>query len=143
MGRRISSARSPRAGSSATATGPSGSASRSAATPSRGDRRSARAGSTASSATSAGGRGEAERWPAYTTLGPPARPSLWMPLPLLASSYKGEETEWRPHKSLKSHKIKGGLSTISTPGLQQKSPADDSAERRRNLEFRQGVRVGG
>jgi hypothetical protein len=27
-----------------------------------------------------------------------------MPLPLLASPYKGEETEWRPHKSLKSQK---------------------------------------
>jgi len=26
-----------------------------------------------------------------------------MPLPLHASPYKGEETEWRPHKSLKSH----------------------------------------
>ena len=26
------------------------------------------------------------------------RPSLWMPLPLPASPYKGEETEWRPHK---------------------------------------------
>src|SRR3972149_196084 len=49
-----------------------------------------------------GGRGEVESLPAYTNQGPPTRPSLWMPLPLLASPYKGEESEGRPHKSLKS-----------------------------------------
>src|SRR3989304_5358845 len=49
-----------------------------------------------------GGGGEVEGLPAYTNQGPPARPSLWMPLPLLASPYKGEESEGRPHKSLKS-----------------------------------------
>jgi hypothetical protein len=48
------------------------------------------------------GRGEVESWPAYTNHGSPARHSLWMLLPLLTSPYKGEETEWRPHKSLKS-----------------------------------------
>src|SRR3989304_2735229 len=48
------------------------------------------------------GRGEVESLPAYTNQGPPTRPSLWMPLPLLASPYKGEESEGRPHKSLKS-----------------------------------------
>ena len=40
--------------------------------------------------------------PAYPNHGSPARPSPWMRLPLPASPYKGEETEWRPHKSLKS-----------------------------------------
>src|SRR3990172_9512111 len=45
-----------------------------------------------------GGGGEVEIWPAYTNQGSPARPSLWMPLPLPASPYKGEETAWRPHK---------------------------------------------
>src|SRR3990170_1349129 len=73
------------------------------------------------------GRGEVEILPAYTNPGPacapacpagavgrcphadrsPARPSLWMLLPLLTSPYKGEETEWRPHKSLKSPILKG------------------------------------
>jgi len=51
------------------------------------------------------GRGEVESLPAYTNQGSPARPSLWMPLPLLASPYKGEESEGRPHKSLKSRFI--------------------------------------
>ena len=50
------------------------------------------------------GPGEVELLPAYMNHGSPARPGLWMPLPLHASPYKGEETEWRPHKSLKSPK---------------------------------------
>ena len=50
------------------------------------------------------GRGEVESLPAYTNQGSPARPSLWRPLPLLASPYKGEEAEGRPHNSLKSQK---------------------------------------
>jgi len=41
--------------------------------------------------------------PAYTNHGPATWPSLWMPLPLRASPYKGEESEGCPHKSLKSH----------------------------------------
>ena len=58
------------------------------------------------------GGGEVESLPAYTNHGSPARPSLWMLLPLLTSPYKGEgkrgspykgeETAWCPHKSLKS-----------------------------------------
>ena len=52
------------------------------------------------------GRGEVESLPAYTNQGSPARPSPWMPLPLRASPYQGEESEGRPHKSLKSPKKK-------------------------------------
>jgi len=74
--------------------------------------------------------------PAYTNHGPacacphadrsPARHSLWMPLPHLASPYKGEETEWpspykgeetewRPHKSLKGQNKKTGQGMIPWP----------------------------
>ena len=53
--------------------------------------------------------------PAYTNHGSPARPSLWMPLPHLASPYKGEETEGRPHKSLKSRDIMPRRAIIKGP----------------------------
>src|SRR3990172_3484855 len=62
------------------------------------------------------GRGEVEGLPAYTNQVPPARPSLWMPLPLPASPYKGEETEWRPHKSLKSQASYGVSVTSAANG---------------------------
>jgi len=52
---------------------------------------------------------------AYTNQGPPTRPSLWMPLPLPASPYKGEETEWRPHKSLKSRILQDGKNMCGYP----------------------------
>jgi hypothetical protein len=66
------------------------------------------------------GRGEVDILPAYTNHGSPARRSLWMPLPLPASPYKGEESEGRPHKSLKSllfviAEVRTGLCNLNGP----------------------------
>ena len=76
------------------------------------------------------GRGEVESLPAYTNQGPPTRPSLWMPLPLLASPYKGEESEGRPHKSLKSQNKmwspRGGCERSMGEGRSE----DDATDRR-------------
>jgi len=77
------------------------------------------------------GRGEVESLPAYTNHGPATRPSLWMPLPPLASPYKGEESEGRPHKSLKSQKKmwcpRGGCERSMGVGRSE----DDATDRRR------------
>ena len=94
------------------------------------------------------GGGEVESLPAYPNHGSSARPRPWMRLPLPASPYKGEKTEWHPHKSLKSQNFNVAspvhvshpaeeLSPQAAAGLEGYMRTDGC--RRTKLEWAQGV----
>jgi len=87
------------------------------------------------------GRGEVEILPAYTNHGSPARPSLWMPLPLLASPYKGEETGWRPHKSLKSQINLDAIPNVRQIRRAARSQREENQSRPKNPNTQRTIRV--